>query len=77
MICGDGAGTVILVSGEVGLGLVPESPLGRLYRDLLGWANQTVAARSHATYLLVAGLPIEIKTLAATVEQAAANITSS
>lgn len=70
--CARHAGTVILVSGEVGLGLVPESPLGRLYRDLLGWVNQAVAARSGATYLMVAGLPIEIKSLAATVEQAAA-----
>lgn len=67
-------GTVIMVSGEVGLGVVPESALGRQYRDLLGWANQAVAARSHATYLLVAGLPIELKSLANSVEQAATNM---
>ncbi|HUG71017.1 MAG TPA: bifunctional adenosylcobinamide kinase/adenosylcobinamide-phosphate guanylyltransferase [Pirellulaceae bacterium] len=70
--CGQRSGTVIMVSGEVGLGLVPESPLGRLYRDLLGWANQAVAARSDATYWLIAGLPIELQALAVTVEQAAA-----
>ncbi|MDB5339719.1 MAG: Phosphoglycerate mutase [Planctomycetaceae bacterium] len=67
-------GTVIIVSGEVGLGVVPESALGRQYRDLLGWANQAVAARSNATYLLVAGLPIELKSLANSVEQAASKL---
>ena len=70
-VCEPREGTVIVVSGEVGLGLVPESPLGRLYRDLLGWANQAVAAQSTATYLLVAGLPVELKALAMRVEQAA------
>jgi len=57
-------GTTLFVSGEVGLGLVPESPLGRLYRDLLGSTNQRVAAYSSATYLLVAGIPIDLKQLA-------------
>ena len=65
---------MIIVSGEVGLGVVPESALGRQYRDLLGWANQAVAARSNATYLMVAGLPIELKSLAESVEQAASKI---
>lgn len=67
-------GTVLIVSGEVGLGLVPESYLGRQYRDLLGWANQTVAARSTRTYLMVAGLAIELKSLADDVERAASKI---
>lgn len=57
-------GFVIVVSSEVGLGLVPETPLGRRYRDLLGWANQKVAAQSDATYLLVAGLAVNVKHLA-------------
>lgn len=56
---------VILVSGEVGLGLVPETPLGRQYRDLLGLANQQVAAAGGPTYLMVAGLPINVRALAA------------
>jgi adenosylcobinamide kinase/adenosylcobinamide-phosphate guanylyltransferase len=64
-------GTVIIVSGEVGLGVVPESALGRQFRDLLGRANQAVAARSNATYLMVAGLPIELKSLAVSIDQAA------
>lgn len=73
-VCEEWPVPVIIVSGEVGLGVVPESALGRQYRDLLGWANQAVAARSTATYLMVAGLPIELKSLAKSVEQAATNI---
>jgi len=65
-------GTVIIVSGEVGLGLVPTNSLGRMFRDLLGWANQTIAAQCDAAYLLVAGLPIELKSLTSTLDQAAA-----
>lgn len=72
--CEQWHGTVIVVSGEVGLGIVPESGLGRQYRDLLGWANQKVAAQSNATYLMVAGLPIELKSLANSIEQAASTI---
>jgi adenosylcobinamide kinase/adenosylcobinamide-phosphate guanylyltransferase len=54
----------IVVSNEVGLGLVPDNPLGRLYRDLLGQANQALAAHAQAVYLMVAGLPVELKALA-------------
>jgi len=54
----------IVVSNEVGLGLVPDYPLGRLYRDLLGQTNQVLAAHAQAVYLMVAGLPIELKALA-------------
>lgn len=72
--CEQFEGTVIIVSGEVGLGVVPESALGRQFRDLLGWANQAIAARSHATYLMVAGLPIELKSLAISVDRAASTI---
>jgi len=57
--------TLIVVSNEVGLGLVPTSPLGRLYRDLLGQANQMVAARADQLYWLVAGLAIELRSLQA------------
>lgn len=59
-----GPATWIVVSNEVGLGLVPPTPLGRRYRDLLGRANQRFAARADRVYLLVAGLPVEIKALA-------------
>ena len=58
------AATCIVVSNEVGLGLVPDNPLGRLYRDLLGRANQALAARAEAVYFMVAGLPVDVKALA-------------
>ncbi len=58
-----GRATFILVSNEVGLGLVPAHPLGRQFRDMLGKVNQMVAARADKVYLLVAGLPLELKSL--------------
>ena len=51
----------ILVTNEVGLGLVPANKVGRLYRDLLGRANQILAERADEVYLMVAGLPVPIK----------------
>ena len=53
--------TVIAVSNEVGLGLVPETPLGRTFRDLLGRVNQQFAEAADEVYLLVAGLPLRLK----------------
>jgi adenosylcobinamide kinase/adenosylcobinamide-phosphate guanylyltransferase len=55
------AGTVIVVSNEAGMGLVPPYPLGRAYRDLLGKANQALAAAAEKVYFLVAGLPMVLK----------------
>ena len=52
---------MVLVSNEVGLGLVPPYPLGRLYRDVLGRANQRLAAAADRVYLVVAGLPMALK----------------
>ncbi|MBS1252237.1 MAG: Bifunctional adenosylcobalamin biosynthesis protein CobP [Anaerolineales bacterium] len=54
-------GHLIVVSNEVGLGLVPAYPLGRAYRDLLGWANQALAQRADEVYFLVAGLRQKLK----------------
>jgi adenosylcobinamide kinase/adenosylcobinamide-phosphate guanylyltransferase len=51
----------VIVSNEVGLGLVPTSRVGRLYRDLLGKANQILAQCADEVYLMVAGLPLKIK----------------
>ena len=56
---------MIVVSNEVGLGIVPEHPLGRVYRDLLGLINQRVARQADEVYWMVAGLPVDVKTLAA------------
>jgi len=51
----------IMVTNEVGTGLVPANRVGRLYRDLLGKANQLLARRVDEVYLLVTGLPVQIK----------------
>jgi adenosylcobinamide kinase/adenosylcobinamide-phosphate guanylyltransferase len=53
--------TIICVSNEVGLGLVPETQVGRTFRDLLGRVNQDFAAAADEVYLLVAGLPLQLK----------------
>lgn len=52
---------LIIVSNEVGMGLVPDYPIGRLYRDLLGRANQFVAQRADRVYLMIAGIPLLLK----------------
>ena len=51
----------IIVTNEVGLGLVPADRMSRLYRDLLGRANQVLAQRADEIYLMVAGMPLLIK----------------
>ena len=56
---------LIVVSNEVGLGLVPPYPLGRAYRDLLGRVNQYLAHKADEVYLLVAGIPMPVKNPAA------------
>ncbi len=50
----------IIVSNEVGMGVVPATNLGRTYRDALGRANQRLAQRADQTVLMVAGLPFDI-----------------
>lgn len=51
----------IIVSNEVGLGIVPDNRLGRLYRDNLGRANQMLAQSADEVYLMVAGIPLRVK----------------
>ena len=53
--------TLIIVSNEVGSGIVPDNALARRYRDLLGWANQKAAAAASEAYLLISGLPLRLK----------------
>ena len=55
------AGRVCVVSNEVGMGVVPPYPLGRVYRDLLGWANQRMATAAGEVWFMVAGLPLKVK----------------
>jgi len=54
-------GSFIIVSNEVGLGLVPENKLGRVYRDLLGRANQLLAQHADEVYFMASGIPVKIK----------------
>ncbi len=54
-------GQWLVVSNEVGLGLVPPYPLGRIYRDALGFANQALAREASRVILMVAGIPMVIK----------------
>jgi adenosylcobinamide kinase/adenosylcobinamide-phosphate guanylyltransferase len=53
--------TLIVVSNEVGMGIVPDNPLARIYRDQLGYVNQRVGKRADEVYLLVSGIPVKIK----------------
>ncbi|HWZ67916.1 MAG TPA: bifunctional adenosylcobinamide kinase/adenosylcobinamide-phosphate guanylyltransferase [Stellaceae bacterium] len=64
MLCGAlrlAAGPVVLVANEVGLGLVPETPLGRQFRDAAGRLNQQVAALADRVVFVAAGLPLVLK----------------
>jgi|SRR5215510_12677870 len=53
---------VIVVSNEVGGGVVPATRAGRRFRDLQGWANQIIATEAQSVVLVVAGLPLMLKT---------------
>ncbi len=52
---------LLCVANEVGLGLVPETPLGREFRDAQGLLNQAVARVADEVYLVTAGLPLQLK----------------
>ena len=54
-------GTVIVVSNEVGMGIVPENKLAREFRDLAGRANQIMAEAADEVYVCFSGIPIRIK----------------
>jgi adenosylcobinamide kinase / adenosylcobinamide-phosphate guanylyltransferase len=53
---------VVVVSNEVGGGIVPTTRIGRRFRDLQGWANQILAAEAQSVVFVVAGLPLTLKT---------------
>jgi adenosylcobinamide kinase/adenosylcobinamide-phosphate guanylyltransferase len=55
---------LVLVSNEVGMGIVPATPLGRGYRDILGRVNQAVTSEADAVMLMIAGLAVDLRRLA-------------
>lgn len=57
----DFPGSCIVVSNEVGLGIVPDNALARRFRDLAGFVNQRVAQAADEAYLLTSGIPLKIK----------------
>lgn len=52
---------VVLVTNEVGWGIVPDNALARQFRDLAGWANQRIAVAANEVVLTVAGIPMIVK----------------
>jgi adenosylcobinamide kinase / adenosylcobinamide-phosphate guanylyltransferase len=55
---------LILVSNEVGMGVVPATSLGWHYRDVLGRVNQAIGSRADSVILMIAGLPVDLRQLA-------------
>ena len=60
-VCRERSGVVLMVTNEVGLGIVPENPLAMRYRDLVGRCNQVVAARADKVIQTICGIPMTIK----------------
>jgi len=54
-------GTVLFVTNEVGMGIVPENAQARLFRDLAGRCNQVMASESARVVFMVSGIPLEVK----------------
>ncbi len=59
-----GKATVVFVTNEVGMGIVPDNALAREYRDIAGLVNQKVAASATEVYLVLSGLAVDVKKLA-------------
>lgn len=52
---------LVIVTDEIGLGVIPETPLGRAFRDIMGLVNQKLAQSASAVYFVVSGIPVKIK----------------
>ncbi|MDY6845295.1 MAG: bifunctional adenosylcobinamide kinase/adenosylcobinamide-phosphate guanylyltransferase [Thermodesulfobacteriota bacterium] len=61
LVAKEGRAVVIIVSNELGSGLVPENRLGRDFRDIVGFSNQIVAAAADEVNFMVSGIPLRIK----------------
>ncbi|MCC6580474.1 MAG: bifunctional adenosylcobinamide kinase/adenosylcobinamide-phosphate guanylyltransferase [Phycisphaeraceae bacterium] len=59
--CSGHPGTIVFVTNEVGMGIVPENALARRFRDLAGRCNQTMAAGADRVVLMACGLPLNLK----------------
>ncbi len=59
--CSARPGTVIFVTNEVGMGIVPENALARRYRDLVGRCNQTIAGGADVVTFVACGIPLDLK----------------
>jgi len=59
--CATFAGTIIFVTNEVGMGIVPDNFLGRSFRDIAGRCNQIIAGSADEVILLVSGIPLYLK----------------
>ncbi len=53
--------SIIIVSNEVGLGIVPDNPLARNFRDIAGYANQSIAKKADEVYFVISGIPMRLK----------------
>ncbi|MBC8414257.1 MAG: bifunctional adenosylcobinamide kinase/adenosylcobinamide-phosphate guanylyltransferase [Nitrospira sp.] len=56
-----GTGTLLIVSNEVGMGIVPENKLARRFRDYAGTLNQRIAELANEVYMVISGIPVKIK----------------
>lgn len=61
LAAGEHHGTVICVTNEVGMGIVPDNPAARVYRDLVGRCNRMVATAAAEVYLVSCGIPLRLK----------------
>jgi adenosylcobinamide kinase/adenosylcobinamide-phosphate guanylyltransferase len=61
--------TILFVTNEVGMGIVPENALAREYRDIAGMVNQKIAACADEVYLVICGLPVELKKITAQISK--------